>query len=361
MAASAEMETAGNPDYQDRHLDAIFQEGFSFSGYERDMLSLNLGKGKYLNISGVSGADSISDGRGSIFADFDNDGDLDIFLTSVQGEAHFLFRNNIGQRNAFIRVQLDGRESGSDAYGSVVRVKTSTGLLTKIKAGGSGFLSQNDPRLLFGLGKDQEAEWVEVTWPTGRTQRFEHVAAGSAIRIVEGDPPLEQIAETRFSLVDPLSRGDAILARTGFRKGEPFPDLLLRDLDQGESRLRDLIRPDRTTLVNLWATYCLPCQAEMPVLQSMTTEFHKAGIDLVGVSIDVATADRVSGFLEEYGITYPIYMMDENSVSDLFERGEVMIPISFLLDGDGRIMDVLAGWSGDSREELKRLTSLAGH
>ncbi len=303
MAASAEMEPAGNPEYSDRHLDAIFHEGFSFSGYERDMLSLNLGKGKYLNISGVSGADSISDGRGSIFADFDNDGDLDIFLTSVQGEAHFLFRNNIGERNAFIRVQLDGRESGSDAYGSVVRVKTSTGLLTKIKAGGSGFLSQNDPRLLFGLGKDQEAEWVEVTWPTGRTQRFEHVAAGSAIRIVEGDPLLEQIAETRFRLVDPLSRGDAILARTGFRKGEPFPDLLLRDLDQEESRLRDLIRSDRLTLVNLWATYCLPCQAEMPVLQSMPAEFRKAGLDLIGVSIDVATADRVSGFLEEYGIT----------------------------------------------------------
>ncbi len=53
--------------------------------------------------------------------------------------------------------------------------------------------------------------------------------------------------------------------------------------------------------------------------------------------------------------------MDENSASDLFVRGEVLIPISFLLDGQGRIMDVLAGWSGDSREELKRLTSLPGH
>ena len=49
-------------------MDAIFQEGFSFSGYERDHLEWNLGRGEYLNISGVSGIDSISDGRGAVFA-----------------------------------------------------------------------------------------------------------------------------------------------------------------------------------------------------------------------------------------------------------------------------------------------------
>ncbi|MFB3095508.1 MAG: FG-GAP repeat domain-containing protein, partial [Candidatus Acidiferrales bacterium] len=59
----------------------IFEEGFSFSGYERDLLSLNLGGKKFLDISGISGIDSVTDGRGSVFADFDNDGDLDVFRT----------------------------------------------------------------------------------------------------------------------------------------------------------------------------------------------------------------------------------------------------------------------------------------
>ena len=115
-------------------MGAIFKEGFSFSGYERDLLSMNLGDGRFMNISGVSGVDSISDGRGSVFADFDNDGDLDIFLTTAQGEAHFLFRNNVGQRNGFLRLELEGTRSGRDAFGTVVRVKTSAGVQTKMSS-----------------------------------------------------------------------------------------------------------------------------------------------------------------------------------------------------------------------------------
>ena len=131
----------------------MFGQGFSFSGYERDPLYLNLGTKKFTDISGVSGIDSITDGRAGVFADFDNDGDLDVFSTTIQNQAHLLFRNNVGQDNNFLRIELEGGAGISrDAFGSVVRVKTSAGILTKIKSGGSGFISQNDPRLLFGFG-----------------------------------------------------------------------------------------------------------------------------------------------------------------------------------------------------------------
>ncbi|MCH7476897.1 MAG: ASPIC/UnbV domain-containing protein [SAR324 cluster bacterium] len=107
----------------------------------------------------------MSDGRGAVYADFDDDGDLDIFLTTIQGAAHLLFRNNIGQDSNWLRVTLDGTDSGRDAYGTIVRCKTSAGIQTQIKAGGQGYLSQHDPRLLFGLGTDARAEWIEVTSP----------------------------------------------------------------------------------------------------------------------------------------------------------------------------------------------------
>ena len=57
----------------------MFGEGFSFSGYERDPLYLNTGARKFIDISGVSGIDSITDGRAGVFADFDNDGWEDIY------------------------------------------------------------------------------------------------------------------------------------------------------------------------------------------------------------------------------------------------------------------------------------------
>ena len=146
------------------------EQGFSFSGYERDLLSLNLGGKKYLDISGISGLDSLSDGRAAVFADFDNDGDLDVFLTTPQDQTHLLFRNNIGQENNWLRIALEGGPgAGRDAFGAVVRVRTTAGTLTKVKSGGSGYMSQNDPRLLFGLGSDERAEWIEVSWPNGET------------------------------------------------------------------------------------------------------------------------------------------------------------------------------------------------
>ncbi len=146
LASTTGMEEAGNSGYQNDHMSRIFSQGFSFSGFERDKLYLSLGGEKFVDISGLSGLDSVTDGRGAAYGDFDNDGDYDVFLTSLQGQVHHLFRNNVGQEGNFVRVALEGRKSGRNAYGSEVRLKTSAGLLTKIKAGGSGFVSQSDSR-----------------------------------------------------------------------------------------------------------------------------------------------------------------------------------------------------------------------
>lgn len=166
------------------HL-ALLKQDYSFSGYERDLVMLNLGDGRFMNISPVSGADSLSDGRAAVYFDFDDDGDTDIFLRAMHGPAHFLFRNEIGQDNHWLRVSLAGRASGTDAFGAVVRVKTELGILTRMKSGGSGFLSQSDPRLLFGLGDATKIEWVEVTWPGGRKQRVAGARPGAHLKVVE--------------------------------------------------------------------------------------------------------------------------------------------------------------------------------
>ena len=91
-------EDPGNQSYQQEHMNLLFQKGLSFSGFERDALFLNLESREFQDISGVSGIDSISDGRAAVLADFDNDGDLDIFLTTIQGDGHLLFKNNVGRR-----------------------------------------------------------------------------------------------------------------------------------------------------------------------------------------------------------------------------------------------------------------------
>ncbi len=266
MASSEKGEKADNASFRKRQAD-LFGEGFSFSGYERDQLMLNLGEGKFLDISGVSGMDSITDGRGAVFADFDNDGDLDVFLRAVHGTAHLMFRNNVGNRNGFLRITLEGRASGRDAFGAVVRVKTSRGILTKVKSGGSGFLSQSDPRLLFGLGEDTRAEWLEVTWPSGRQQRFDGPVANTSLLLVEGESQLRRVAETRTSLPDPFTEDEAQWHSVRLRKGSALPALPVTTLDGNSGTLSSFLEPGRPTLVNLWATWCIPCRQEMPELE----------------------------------------------------------------------------------------------
>jgi peroxiredoxin len=353
VAASEQVEQPGSEQYHENHMGAIFKQGLSFSGYERDLLSLNLGNGRFLNISGVSGIDSISDGRGSVFADLDNDGDSDVLLTTAQGEAHYLFRNNVGNRNGFLRVDLVGTRAARDAFGAVVRVKTSAGIQTKIKSGGSGFLSHHDSRLLFGLGSDDHAEWMEISWPGGGVQKFEHVPAGTALRVIQEEPDYAAVAETRFRLVDPLDTQETFLAGLGFKRGEQFPDLNLRATSGESLKLHELLRPERTTLLNLWATWCRPCAQEMPELQRLYSDLDGAGIDLVGVSVDFDTADNVGPYVKERKITYPIYITDEAAMETLYPRGDATVPLTLLLSDQGQVLEIHSGWSATAEQTLQ--------
>jgi thiol-disulfide isomerase/thioredoxin len=340
----------------------------SFSGFERNYVGLNLAGAaaaegspsagpsrSFLDISGITGADSLGDGRGAVFADFDNDGDADIFQVDLQGTAHHLFRNNIGQDARFLRVELRGRESGTDAFGAVVRVKTSAGVLTKVKSGGAGFLSQHDPRLLFGLGGDSRAEWVEIVWPGGATQRLLDVAADSSLLIVEGQEGSVTVDERRFALADPLTAEDTLFAKLTIDRGDSISGLLVAD-DRGEATtLGDLLTPGRRTLINIWATWCIPCRKEMPELQILAPRLAAAGIDLIGLSVDVDARDRVPAFLADLGISYPSYIGDADQVAGLFHGGVLFVPMSLLIDEDGRVTKAFSGWSPETAAALEGL------
>ena len=337
----------------------IYDKGFSFSGYERDALFLNLNGKKFLDISGVSGIDSITDGRAAVFADFDNDGDLDVFLTTIQGPSHLLFRNNVGQSNHWLRLVLEGgRSTGRDAYGAVVRVKTSAGTLTKIKAGGSGYLSQHDPRLLFGLGQDDRARSIEVTWPDGKVEAFESEArAGSTLLLRQGTARAQEIHLGRSNLPDPLTADEILQRSLKIRVGRPFPDLPLKALTGETTSLRAQRKPGRRMLLNLWATWCVPCRNEMPKLEQLRAPLAARGIDLIGISVDADPAARIGPFVREMKVQYPIYAGGVPAIEQVFSGDELAVPLSILLDENGQVSEIISGWSLATE---RRFTGLAG-
>ena len=335
----------------------IFKQGFSFSGYERDGLFLNLGGKKVMDISGVSGIDSITDGRAAVFADFDNDGDYDVFLTTIQGPGHLLFRNNVGQNNHWLRIMLEGGPKlGRDAYGSVVRVKTSAGTLTKVKAGGSGYLSQHDPRLLFGLGQDDHAESIDVTWPNGEVEHFQADAKnGSTLLLREGSGRAQEVRLGRAQLPDPLTRTETLARTLKIEVGKPMPDLPLKTLQSEQTTLRKVMKPGTRTLINLWATWCAPCKVEMPELEKLRPSLAANGVTLIGVNVDSDPSARIDQFLTKVRVNYPLFVGGVPVIERLFATDELSVPLSILVDEKGVIEQLISGWSGES----KRILNLA--
>ncbi len=337
----------------------MFGEGFSFSGYERDPLYLNLGNRKFLEISGVSGIDSISDGRAAVFADFDNDGDLDVFLTALQGQSHLLFRNNIGQAGHFVRVTLEGTTSGRDAFGAVVRVKTSAGTVTKIKNGGSGFLAQHDPRLLLGLGEDVGVDSIEISWPCGEVETFAGVPAGSSVVLREGSSMKSSreilITEHRFGLPDPLTRTETAIRGLRIAQGQALPVIPVRTMSSQETTLTQQLQPGRRTFLNLWATWCSPCAREMPELDRMKESLAANGVDLIGLNVNAEPDVDISNYLNRLKVSYPNLIGGVPAIEAIFATDQLAVPLSILVDDQGVVLEVLEGWSARTQQRLSEL------
>ncbi len=355
VASSLSSEEAGNQTYQSDHMRLIFEQGFSFSGFERNTLFLNDRGRRFVDISGISGADSIADGRAVVVADFDNDGDSDLFVTNIQGEGHQLFRNNLGHRQNFLRVTLEGKQSGRDAFGTLVRLKTALGIQTRIKSGGSGFLAQPDPRPLFGLGSQTKIEWMEVVWPSGLVQRFPGPTVGSSVKAVEGDSQLESLQEARGRLPDPLESDEVYWQKLGLQPGDPLPLLELGSLQSGDDARLDALGTGQPYVINFWATFCGPCIREMPELELLQAGLKEAGYRLIGVSLDEQDFDRVSQFGDRLGVTYPLYRTNPESVQRIFKSGEMFIPLSLVVDNQGRLVDIMAGWNAESERKFQKL------
>jgi cytochrome c biogenesis protein CcmG/thiol:disulfide interchange protein DsbE len=129
-------------------------------------------------------------------------------------------------------------------------------------------------------------------------------------------------------------------AIVGVRSGQDIvPDFTVTTLD-GDVLPSSALR-GKVVLVNFWATWCLPCRAEMPLLEAMWKRHAASGFVLVGFSTDRAGEGSVRKFLAEHGITYPVAIVGQDV--DAAFGGVRGIPTSFLLDQTGRIRHRVVG------------------
>lgn len=123
-------------------------------------------------------------GRGAAVADYDNDGDMDVFVVNNGGPA-ILLRNDGGTNHRWIQIQLEGRRSNRSGLGAQLRLVTdSTVQIREVGAQGS-YLSQNSIVQHFGLGSHETIDTVQIRWPSGATQVLTDVKANQLLHVVE--------------------------------------------------------------------------------------------------------------------------------------------------------------------------------
>ena len=158
--------------------------------YEPNKLFWNTGKGTFLDITDSAGVGNLGKGHGATFADYDNDGDLDLYAPI--GGAMFgdrqpnsLYRNE-GTPYHWLKIKLIGTRSNRDAIGARVSVTTAQATRYQTLMGGSGFGSSNDPVLHFGLGTETQVDTITIRWPSGLVQQVTEVRADQLLVFTEG-------------------------------------------------------------------------------------------------------------------------------------------------------------------------------
>ncbi len=173
------------------HIDSDIQRVQSNVKYAMPPhLFRNVGKGEFKEVTKTLGSafNSPRVGRGAAYADINNDGRLDLLLSTNGGPA-YLFQNELNAgspANKGLRVKLVGTKSNRDGIGTVVKLSLGGDTQTQMLRSGSSYLSSSELVLTFGLAQRDQADSIEIRWPSGQIDKLTAVPAGQTITVTEG-------------------------------------------------------------------------------------------------------------------------------------------------------------------------------
>lgn len=350
----------------------LIQTGGSWSGHERNCCFLNTGQARFANVSGVSGLDFLDDSRCVAPVDWDHDGDLDLWLSARTGPTLRFVRNDGGDGHHFVAFRLEGTSCNRNAIGARISITitanedSSEETLLRTAHAGDGYLSQASKWIHFGLGNRDSIRKVTVRWPGGDAEEF----SGTAI---DGQFVLRQGAGVARSWQTPDRTVDLTPSQLDTVKSERAKRIVIRDrIPIAKLRYEDFSNGKPVSvkdsgekahagpiLVNLWATWCRPCLAELNEFAEKADELKAAGLDVVALNIEAAGEDAAEAvpkarelLTEKFRFPFRTGFATPELLETIDAMQEVLLslrpakgqlPSSFLIDRFGRLRVIYPG------------------
>lgn len=289
--------------------------------------------------------------------DYDHDGWQDIAIVNTNAPFFELFHNEIGtdsgsshsrsgqRAGEMIALRFVGGNhaahasgySNRDGYGARVVVGLGETRIVREHRCGEGFGAQNSATMLIGIGGRARAEFVSVRWPSGAVQRVSDVEAGSLLTLFEDS---SQSPDGSGFLRAPY-RIPAKKGKRAARRSDRDRMVVGPSLETAPARLR---------LYTTTATWCDACKRSLPQLAAIRAAFGGTELLMLGVPVDEDDgSQKLAAYVAKYEPAYQMLSeLPESAVSEVISRvvaalDDEVLPASIVTDGQGNVLDTLAG------------------
>ncbi len=352
----------------------MLRAGRSWSGNERNCCFLNVGNRDhegtgFANISALSGLDYADDGRSVAVLDWEQDGDLDVWLGNRSAPRLRLMRNEAGRRSGqylALRLEGNGITTNRDAVGArvevILRSEAGHRLIKTVRAG-EGFVSQSSKWLHFGLGTGEVAiDKVVVRWPRRgleTVESFVGLEPNQRYLLPEGGRPrIWSVPNRQPSALRPmpleLPKSDPEVRISPITLFQA-PEITYQTFQGQPVRW---VASGQWTWLNLWATWCAPCLEELKGIAERAADLEAANIHVLALAVDalnsgagIFSAVDVEEFLQKADFPHRGGLATKNLVAAYQQVADQLstlnldlpVPTSFLINPRNQVVAVYKG------------------